>query len=68
MRNRSATRADSRNLDEACIWKPFFGGRRVEGGRFDHWRFDARPLERSPNAAGFLPTLNEIVTEVQAAD
>jgi hypothetical protein len=57
------TRADSRNLDEATLWRPFFGGRANEGGQFDHWR-----LERGSQPGGSLPSLSGIVSNLQAAN
>lgn len=55
------TRADSRDLDVEP-WESFFGGRDNTGGRFDHWTYT-----RAAAASGSLPTLDDVINELQAA-
>src|SRR5829696_9091326 len=55
------TRADSRDLDVEP-WESFFGGRDNTGGRFDHWTYT-----RAATASGSLPTLDDVINELQAA-
>jgi hypothetical protein len=54
------TRSDSRDLD-AEPWKSFFGGRSNSGGRFDHWGYT-----RAASPSGALPTLDQVLNELQA--
>ena len=54
------TRSDSRNLD-AEPWKSFFGGRTNSGGQFDHWDYT-----RGASDSGSLPSLDSVISEVQA--
>ncbi len=55
------TRADSRDLDVEP-WESFFGGRDNTGGRFDHWTYT-----RGSSPSGDLPTLDQVIDELQAA-
>lgn len=54
------TRADSRDIDVEP-WKSFFGGRNNSGGRFDQWNYN-----RSASPGGTLPSLNQVITELQS--
>lgn len=55
------TRSDSRDLDVGT-WESFFGGRDNTGGRFDHWTYT-----RAAAPSGSLPTLDDVINELQAA-
>jgi len=54
------TRNDSRDLDIEP-WRSFFGGRNNTGGKFDHWDYS-----RASSPSGQLPTLDQVIDELQA--
>lgn len=55
------TRNDSRSLS-AEPWLSFFGGRQNKNGQFDHWSY-----RRGANPNGTLPTLDDVVQELNVS-